>query len=141
MKDQYTTPPPKPKPQRPPTQAGRTTKKSLDAFRTLAKLQRSRLEAAVGDNDRVELVRLMDAIDKMVPKGYTESSWSESAQNKVDLWTEDEEGEPDARVRYEDLRDDPYFEEYESLLRRLDDAMESFGLARPETPARSTTSL
>ena len=135
LADQFTTPIPKPRPQRPPTQVGRTTALSLDAFATRVKMQKSRIEAARGDSNRVELVELIDEVGTMVPKGYTEGSWHDTVTQKIDLFTEDEKGEPDARVRYEDLKDDPYFQDYVDLIGRLNTALAEFGIRRPETPA------
>ena len=131
------TPPAKPRPQRPPTQVGLTTQKSLDAFSTRIKMQNSRIEAARGDRNRVELVKVMNEVESMVPAGYTESSWNEAAKRKIDLFTEDAEGEPDVRVRYEDLQGDPYFQDYRDLIQQLDDALEQFKI--PRSPI--TTSL
>ena len=90
----------------------------------------SLVEATRGDQNRVKLANLLDDVDQMVPAGYTESSWSEAAKLRHDLYTEDEEGKPGARVRYEDLQDDPYFQEYVTLISRLDDALEQFGMSR-----------
>ena len=135
LKDQgIVTPPTKPRPKRPPTQVGLATRKSLDAFRIRIKMAGSKIEAARGDRNRVELAKLMEEVESMVPAGYTETSWSEVAKYRHDLYTEDEEGKPGSRVRYEDLKDDPYFQDYRDLIQRLDNALEEFNIKRPQTP-------
>ena len=122
------TPPPMLRPERPPTQVGLSTKKGLDAFRIQMKSTKSQIEAALGDENRVKLQELSEEVHTMVPAGYTDSSWYETLTERRDLFTENEKGEPGARIRWEELKDDPVFQDYTLLQKRLDEALEKLNI-------------